>query len=150
MGLIFTPLSTVALTEIRKEKMAQASGLFNVIRQIGGSFGVAVIGTVLTERTLYHTAIDGQAMNRYSPIFQHVIVGLKYFSTQVLSAPLSMETQRANALVLSNVVQQAIVQATDDAFLFAFAVMILCVVPILFLRTHRRKKVVTMKVAPVH
>ena len=42
MGLMFTPLSTLALTNIPKHKMAQASGLFNVIRQVGGSFGVAL------------------------------------------------------------------------------------------------------------
>ncbi len=140
MGLLFTPLSTVALSEIKKEKMAQASGLFNVIRQIGGSFGVAVIGTLLTERTLFHTAIDGEAINRYSATFQHVISGLRYFSTEVLSAPIATEIQRANALVISSVAQQAIVQATDDAFLFAFGVMILCIIPILFLRTHRKRK----------
>lgn len=36
MGMMFTPLSTISLSEIPKEKMAQASGMFNVIRQIGG------------------------------------------------------------------------------------------------------------------
>lgn len=147
MGILFTPLSTVALSEIKKEKMAQASGLFNVIRQVGGSFGVAVIGTLLTERTLFHTAVDGEAMNQYSATFQHVVNGLRYFATQVLSAPLTTEIQRAKALVISSVAQQAVVQATDDAFLFAFAIMILCAIPILFLRTHRKsagEKVVAM------
>jgi DHA2 family multidrug resistance protein len=139
MGLLFTPLSTVALMGIKKEKMAQASGLFNVIRQIGGSFGVAVIGTLLTERTLFHTAVDGQAMNQYSATFRQVISNLRYFSTEVLSGPVATEIERAKALVLSSVAQQAIVQATDDAFLFAFVVMILCVIPILFLRTRRKK-----------
>ncbi len=147
MGILFTPLSTVALSEIRKEKMAQASGLFNVIRQVGGSFGVAVIGTLLTQRTLFHTSVDAEAMNQYSATFQHVVNGLRYFATQVLSAPLATEIQRAKALVISSVAQQAVVQATDDAFLFAFAIMILCAIPILFLRTHRKsagEKVVAM------
>ncbi|MGO9480515.1 MAG: DHA2 family efflux MFS transporter permease subunit [Candidatus Kryptoniota bacterium] len=149
MGLLFTPLSTVALSDIRKEKMAQASGLFNVIRQVGGSFGVAVIGTLLTERTLFHTAINGQAMSQYSPAFQHVSYTLRNFATQVLSGPLNVEIQRAKALVMSNVAQQAIVQATDDTFLFAFAIMILCVIPIFFLRTHK-KKAAGRKAVTVH
>jgi DHA2 family multidrug resistance protein len=139
MGLLFTPLSTIALSEIKREKMAQASGLFNVIRQVGGSFGVAVIGTLLTERTLFHTAHNGQAMQQYSPVYEHVVFGLRNFATNVLSGPVAVEMQRAKALVFSNAVRQAIVQATDDSFLFAFAVMILCVVPILFLRTKTRK-----------
>jgi MFS transporter, DHA2 family, multidrug resistance protein len=139
MGLIFTPLSTVALMDIKKEKMAQASGLFNVIRQVGGSFGVAVIGTVLTERTLFHTALNGQAMQQYSPTFQQITYNLRNFATNVLSGPIAVEVQRAKALILSNAVNQAIVQATDDTFLFAFVIMILCVIPILFLRTRRKK-----------
>ncbi len=147
MGLIFTPLSTVALTDIRKEKMAQASGLFNVIRQVGGSFGVAVIGTILTERTLFHTAIDGQAMSQYSPAFQHVSYALRNFATQVLSGPVGVEMLRAKALVLANVGKQAIVQATDDTFLFAFGIMILCVIPILFLRINKKKKAIGKVVA---
>ena len=48
MGLMFTPLSAVALLDIPREKMAQASGLINVIRQIGGSLGVAIFATILT------------------------------------------------------------------------------------------------------
>lgn len=139
MGLLFTPLSTIALTDIKKEKMAQASGLFNVIRQVGGSFGVAVIGTVLTERTLFHTAIYGQAIQQNAPMYQHVTYGLKNFATYVLSGPVATEVQRAKALVMSSALKQAVVQATDDTFLFAFAVMILCVIPILFLRVKKKK-----------
>jgi DHA2 family multidrug resistance protein len=54
MGLVFTPLSTIALSEIHRQKIAQATGLFNVIRQIGGSFGVAVFGTLLIRREIFH------------------------------------------------------------------------------------------------
>ncbi len=148
MALIFTPLSAVALTDIGKRDMAQASGLFNVIRQVGGSFGVAIIGAVLTQRTLFYTAIDGQAVRQYSPVYQHVFYGLKNFATMVLSAPSAMEMARAKALIISNVVQQAIVQATDSTFLSAFAIMILCVIPILFLKTRgkgKAEKVMTME-----
>ncbi len=139
MAFIFTPLSAIALRDIGKRDIAQASGMFNVIRQVGRSFGLAIIGTIFTERTLFHTAIDGQSMNQYSPAFQKVLSNLNYFCMRVLSGPPGIETQRASALILSNVSQQATVQASDDAFLFAFAIMILCVVPVIFLRTRHKK-----------
>jgi MFS transporter, DHA2 family, multidrug resistance protein len=148
MGLLFTPLSAIALTDIKRQDMAQASGLFNVIRQVGGSFGVAVVGSVLTQRTLFHTSVDGQSVHQYSPTYQHILYGLKNFSTTVLSAPAGMELQRAKALIFSDIVKQAIVQATDDTFLFAFGVMMICVIPIMFLRTRRLpkgEKVVSME-----
>jgi DHA2 family multidrug resistance protein len=140
MGLLFTPLSALALTDIKKQDMAQASGLFNVIRQVGGSFGVAIVGAVLTQRTLFHIALNSQAVNQYSQTYQQILHGLRNFATTVLSGPAAVELQRAKALIVSEVVRQAIVQATDDTFLFAFAVMMLCVIPMVFLRTRRRTK----------
>jgi DHA2 family multidrug resistance protein len=140
MGLLFTPLSAIALSDIKRQDMAQASGLFNVIRQVGGSFGVAVVGSVLTQRTLFHIAVNGQSVHQYSPTYQHIVYGLRNFATSVLSAPGALELQRAKGLIISHIVKQAIVQATDDTFLFAFAVMMLCVVPILFLRYKRVPK----------
>jgi len=50
--------------------MAQASGLMNVIRQVGGSFGVAILQTLLTQRIVFHTAVSGALLNRSSPVFQ--------------------------------------------------------------------------------
>ena len=136
----FTSLSAIALTNIWKWDMAQASGRFNVIRQVGGSFGVAIIGAVLTQRTLFYTSIDGQNARQYSPVYQHIFYGLKEFATMVLGAPGAMEIARVKASMISDVVRQAIVQATDSKFLFAFAIMILCIIPILFPETTAKGK----------
>lgn len=139
MGLMFTPLTALGLKDIKTKDMGQASGLFNVVRQVGGSFGVAIIGAILTERTHFHTAIDGQAVSSHSPIYAHILNGIKTFATYRVAAPLTMELQRAKALIVSNVTRQAIVQATDDTFLFAFAVMMLCIIPILFLKRDKKE-----------
>jgi DHA2 family multidrug resistance protein len=139
MGLIFAPLSTIALSEIAKQKMAQASGLFNVIRQVGGSFGVAILGTVLTRRVIFHSAMYGQAVDQYSPAFQHISYSLRHFVQQTTGGPTAEAALRANALLGSHVGQQAFVQAINDDFMIAAVVTMLCVVPILFLRTRKSK-----------
>ncbi len=77
MGMVFTPLSTLALSEIPRHKIAQASGLFNVLRQLGGSFGVALMGALLTRRMIYHTATYGQMVDANSPAFQQVTAALR-------------------------------------------------------------------------
>lgn len=138
LGLLFTPLSTIALSEIPRAKMAQASGLFNVIRQVGGSFGVAILGMMLTRRTIYHTAMFGQAADVYSPAFQHAAIGLQHFVQQATGGPMALASLRAQALLASNVVQQAFVQAINDDFLIAAIITIIGVVPIFFLRTRKR------------
>lgn len=138
LGCLFTPLSMIALSEIPRDKMAQASGLFNVIRQIGGSFGVALLGTMLTRRTMFHTAMYGQAVDSSSPVYQHIAASLQQFAQRSLGGTMSDASLRAQALIGSNVAQQAFVQAINDDFLIAAAITIVVVVPILFLRIRKR------------
>ena len=137
MGLMFTPLSTLALTNVPRYKMAQASGLFNVIRQVGGSFGVALFGTLLTRRVIFHTASYGIKVDEHSAAFQKVIRGLAQFSQHTIGGTLERSSMRARGLIISHLMKQSFVSAVDDAFLVAGAITILCLVPIFFLR--RRK-----------
>lgn len=138
MGLIFSPLSTLALEEIPKHKMAQASGLTNVIRQVGGSFGVALLGTLLTGRIIYHTAAYGQVVQSNSPVYQQVKYAIAHFSQQVVGGSIAMSFARANALINSHIRMQAFTRAVSDDFIIAAAISILGVIPVLFLR-HKKK-----------
>ena len=137
MGLMFTPLSTLALTNVPKHKMAQASGLFNVIRQVGGSFGVAMFGTLLTRRLIFHTASYGMAVNEHSASFQKVIRGLEHFSQHAIGGSMPQSTLRGRALIIGHLLKQAFVSAVNDAFLVAGVITIVCLVPIFFLRRKR-------------
>lgn len=138
LGLLFTPLSSTALSEIPRAKMAQASGLFNVVRQLGGSFGVAMLGTLLTQRTIYHAAIFGQSVDPYSPTFQHVSIQLQHFIQNTVGGTLRAASLQSQAVLSSYVGAQSFVQAINDDFWIAGAVTILGIIPILFLRTARR------------
>ncbi len=48
LGLIFVPLTQVAVADLPSQRMAQGTGLFNLSRQLGGSFGIAVTATLIT------------------------------------------------------------------------------------------------------
>ena len=149
MGFIFTPLSALSLSEIPRERMAQASGLFNVLRQIGGSFGVALMGTLLTMRTDFHTTIYGQSVIQSSPTTQNILLGLGRFAQQAVGGTPAVSAMRAQALVGYDLGLQAFVSAVDDDFFVAAAITILCVIPILFLRNRKKKaqgeKIVAME-----
>ncbi len=139
MGLLFTPLTTLALSRIPKQKIAQASGLFNVIRQLGGSFGVAIMGALLTRRMLYHSAMFGQMVDQRSGMFQQVARNLGHFSQQTLGGTMNFATMRANAAIMSHVMQQSFVQAVCDDFLIAAVITAVGVLPVLILRTRKQK-----------
>jgi DHA2 family multidrug resistance protein len=138
MGLLFSPLTTVAISDIPNAKMAQASGLINVVRQIGGSFGVAVFGTILTRRTIYHSAVYGEQVNQVSATFQHTVRGLQHFATNQVGGTAGNAAAQAKALIAMHVQQQAFVSAIDDVFRVAFIVLLVTIVPAVFLRRHNR------------
>jgi DHA2 family multidrug resistance protein len=138
MGLMFTPLSTLALMDVPRRKMAQASGLFNVIRQVGGSFGVAIFGAMLTRRMIHHSALYGEAVNQYSPAFRTAVAKLQYFAQHAIGGTSAESLARAKALLTGHVSNQAFVSAISDDFFIAAAITILCLIPILFLRARKR------------
>ncbi|HEK84842.1 MAG: DHA2 family efflux MFS transporter permease subunit [Candidatus Saccharicenans sp.] len=139
MGLLFTPISTMALAQIPPRKMAQASGMFNVIRQIGGSFGVAMFGTLMTERVIFHTTNFGAAVDSYSPVFKNISLKLQHFAQQALGGGLSEATSRAKYLLLSHISNQAVVTAITDDFLIAAGITISCLLFLLLLKSPKRK-----------
>ena len=150
MGMMFTPLSTLALTNVPKHKMAQASGLFNVIRQVGGSFGVALFGTLLTRRVIFHSATYGNAVCEYSPAFRNTMYNLEHFSQRVVGGSVYQCDVRGKALIINHVMQQAFVSAVNDDFLVAGGITIACLVPIFFLRRKKYSNHGNGKAAATH
>ena len=147
MGLLFAPLTTIALSEVSTRQMAQASGLINVIRQVGGSFGVALFGTILTRRTIYHSAIYGQQMDPHSAAYSHLVATLHYELARTLGGGVAENIARAKALLGELVGQQAIVQAVDDVFFLAAITLVLAAVPLIFVH-HLRKRAALRAAAP--
>jgi DHA2 family multidrug resistance protein len=140
MGMLFAPLITLAISEIPVQKMAQASGLVNVVRQIGGSFGVAVFGTILTRRTIYHAALYGQQIDPSSPSLQQTLARLQYSAIARTGGTASTALARARVQLGSFVANQAFVRAIDDVFLIAAVIVALTVIPVFFLRIHKRAR----------
>src|SRR5208282_5678101 len=54
MGLLFIPLTTLTLSTVKKEAMGNATGIYNLLRNLGGSFGVAFVTTMLARREQFH------------------------------------------------------------------------------------------------
>lgn len=136
MGLLFSPLTTVAISEISNRDMGQASGLVNVIRQVGGSFGVAAFGTIFTRRTIYHAAMYGEQLNPYSEAFRETVRRLSAFAVHVTGGTASVAAEKARALVGMFVGRQAFVRAVDDVFLVAGVTLVVALIPVVMLRAH--------------
>jgi len=137
IGMLFSPLTIIAISEIPNRQIAQASGLINVIRQVGGSFGVAIFGTIMVRRTVFHSAIYGSAVNPYSATYRHRVAVLQRFAERTGGGTLSHAGLQAKALLMSAVNRQAAVGAIDDIFVLATIIVAIAVLPVLLLRSHR-------------
>jgi DHA2 family multidrug resistance protein len=120
--------------------MAQASGLINVIRQIGGSIGVALFGTILTRRTIYHAEVYGSQLNSYSESYTNTMHRLSHFIIESAGGTVRDAAVKGESIIGMFVQKQAFVQAVDDVFLLAAFVLLISMVPVFFLRTKGRKK----------
>ena len=65
MALLFVPLTTVAMDAIPRERMGNATSLFNLMRNIGGSIGIAMTGTMLVRNQQTTTSMLGAHVSAY-------------------------------------------------------------------------------------
>lgn len=140
MGILFTPLSAIALYELPREKLAQASGLFNVIRQLGGSFGVAILATLLTTRVNYHTQMFGSSIDANNQAFHSVTTSMGYFIQHDVGSSAANAVKQGQALILSHVNKQAFIQGIDDDFLVAGIITLLGAIPIFWFHVKKKKQ----------
>src|SRR5690606_18118699 len=65
LALLFVPLTTVAMANISRERMGYATSLFNLMRNIGGSVGIALSGTMLQRERQTAAALLGENISVY-------------------------------------------------------------------------------------
>jgi len=141
MGVIYSALLAVSLIDIPKEKMAQASGINNVVRQLGGSFGVAILATFLTTRVNYHSQLYGGALDANTPVYQSTIKKTSESIVHSTGNSLAVAKKQSNYMIVSNVSKQAFIEGINDDFLIASFVTLIGGIPVLFLRVRKKKKV---------
>ncbi len=139
MGFIFAPLSAVSISQIPQRKMAQASGLTNILRQIGGSFGIALFGTMLTTRVKFHIGSLGQAVSLYSPSFNEVMARLSRFAIDSTGGTAGSAISKSQALLMERLGKLAFVAAVGDVFTIAALVTSAAVIPVLLLKESHRQ-----------
>ena len=73
MALLFVPLTTVSMATIAPERMGYATSLFNLMRNIGGSIGIAVTGTILQRQRQTTATLLGEHISIYDNTTQSLL-----------------------------------------------------------------------------
>jgi len=143
MGFIFVPLTTMALGTLSNEQMGNASGVFNLMRNTGGSVGIAAVTTLLARGTQTHQAALVSHLTPYDPAFQERIRQLAGgFAARGGSA---VGTQQAYAGIYGTLVRQAAVLSYIDVFRVLSFLCLLCIpATLLFERVKKKTGAVAM------
>jgi len=137
-GMVFIPLSTTAMGTLSNEQMGNASGIYNLLRNIGGSIGISVQSTIVARHTQLHRSELAHNFNLTSPAVRDAVGHLHGFLLR--SAAPNVATLRAYAMLNGTLNQQAAMYSYVDDFRY-LAVGCAACVPIVFLL----KKVVAKK-----
>jgi MFS transporter, DHA2 family, multidrug resistance protein len=131
-GLIFVALSTAALATVTKPEMTAASGLYNVVRRLAGSIGVAASATELTRGTFQNHDLLIQHVTAGSPVTRAwlalVTGGMRAAGSNAFTA-----SRRALALLNATIMQQAAVIAYNRVFLMITGLFVISIPLVWFL-----------------
>lgn len=137
IGFIFPPIMNSALRSLPQEKVAIGSGLMNVSRQIGGAFGVALLGTVLEHRQIHYETIFLKAQGLAFDAASSPLQPAQTWATT--PGVLDSTTHQSMAAVQALVARKAMVASYDDTFLLAAGIFALAILPTILLRSRKVK-----------
>jgi DHA2 family multidrug resistance protein len=131
MGFFFIPLTTMTMSGIRKEDMGNASAIYNLLRNLGGSFGVAFVTTILARREQFHQARLVDHLTPFNSAYQ-VFSEKSSHLLNFLGLEGSLADRGGLALIYRDLLRQASMMSFNDAF-HLVSIMMICVLPLVLL-----------------
>jgi EmrB/QacA subfamily drug resistance transporter len=131
MGLLYTPLTSAALSVVPRNRAGSASGIINTVWQVAGSLGIALGQTFLTNRTAVHLSEDAGNVTLAA---QPVRSGLAAIGTVLTQH--GLPASGAQAMLAQMVARTAEVQAYGDTFVFS-AIILAIATPLALFLVHK-------------
>jgi MFS transporter, DHA2 family, multidrug resistance protein len=110
------PVTGLAVAMLASKDAGSGSAIFNIFRNVGGSFGIAILSTLVVRREQFHDLRIGETITNYSPVVQARLAELQQrFMSQ--GSDLTTAKQQAYGAIQSLVRRDAFIMAFNDAFL---------------------------------
>lgn len=142
LGFLFTPINNAVYASVNPKEAQQASGLINLARQLGGSFGIAILGTYLSNRIAMHRVDLITHVYSGNPALEQRLQMLKAnFVTHGMSV--DMAQQAAYAQINRMVMRQATMLSYNDSWMLILIAFV-CTAPAVLLLRKPKGKVVAV------
>lgn len=132
ISFLMAPLMATTLNAVPRHKAGMASSMMNLIQQVGGSLGIAILATVLSNRIHHHLDSIGGAINIHSTLFTESVRNVMQRAHELGYSHVS-SAFIAKASILKVAAQRATEQAFQDAFLVGAFIVLLTLIPAFFL-----------------
>ena len=140
LSFLFVPLTTMALSGLAPKDIAAGAGLNNMMRQLGGSFGIAIMTTFVAQRTAFHRVTLIEHINPYN---SEAAARLALYTKNFLGKGFSLQQAQAMANQAMNgaVVKQSLLMSYMDSFLIVGAFFLVCIPIVLIFQRKAKAKV---------
>ncbi len=116
IGFLFVPVNVLATAPLRRDQLGSATGFMNLMRNVGGSVGIAMVSTFLARRSQFHQTMLAQNLTTGFLEKQQLVVGMqRYFHVQ--SANLGSGLPAAIGTIYRMLLQQSALRAFVDLYM---------------------------------
>ena len=140
MGMLFIPITTLSLSTLKGQQIGQGAAFTGMMRQLGGSFGIALITTFISRQNVIHGAYLGSSLDITKPSVYQRLHGLQQFFISK-GAGSAEALKKAYAALGASINKQAAVLSYMDVFLYLGIAFLLCVPFIIMVKGNRGQKV---------
>jgi DHA2 family multidrug resistance protein len=137
LPFLFVPVTNAAYVGLRPQDSNQASALMNVTRNLGGTFGISLVQTLLARREQVHQAQLVEGLNNLNPNYTS---GLQKITHALMANGMSQAqaTKAASAHLYQSLQQQVGMLSYIDAF-HTLMIIIFCAIPLILLMQPPKK-----------
>jgi len=138
LGFLFVPTTTLALSSLKGKEIGQGAAFTGMVRQLGGSFGIALISTYISRQNVQHRGDLVNHLSAYDPAVQSRLLGMQNnFSSR--GSSLDQAIGQGYKALEGMVMKQASLLTYMDVFLGIGIFFALCVPFVLILKPAKGK-----------
>lgn len=139
MGLLFIPITTLSLSGLKGQQIGQGAAFTGMMRQLGGSFGVALITTFMARRNMMHRSDLVAKLDINNPDVINRVNGLEHsFAAKGMDPHKALNT--GYQLLDYTVTKQAATLSYMDVFLYLGILFLICVPFVLMVKAKKAPK----------
>ena len=138
ISFIFVPLTTATMGYLRQDQMGNATGIFNLMRNLGGSFGISMVTTLLARRAQVHQSFMIAHLTPYDPAYTQRLAAAQH-ALAANAGPVEAH-QQALGLIYNSVLQQSSLWAFVENFRLFGLLCVVCLPLVLLFKRVRHSE----------